>query len=81
MLKKCKKMKKHKAQCPPGEEFCLKCGLSYENNIHKLKQKLRPVILFNKGRQCGILGNEERYYNAKMSKPSKKGTLVDVINK
>ena len=28
-------MKKHKPNCPEGEEFCLDCGLSYENDIHK----------------------------------------------
>jgi len=27
-------MNKHKANCPEGEEFCIDCGLSYENNIH-----------------------------------------------
>jgi len=28
------KMKQHKPNCPIGEEFCLDCGLSYENEIH-----------------------------------------------
>jgi len=28
----------HEANCPYGEEYCLACGLSYENNIHKIKR-------------------------------------------
>lgn len=31
------KMKKHKVDCPKGEEFCLKCGLSFENSVHNIK--------------------------------------------
>jgi len=31
------KMKKHKVELKEGEEFCLKCGLSPENNMHNIE--------------------------------------------
>ena len=37
-------MRKHKPKCPEGEEFCLKCGLSYENEIHCIKNHKETKI-------------------------------------
>ena len=48
-----------------------------EMYLKKISQSKPKVVLVNKGKKCGLLGNEKTYY----AKKSGKSNLSDIINR